>query len=128
VSTLLEVSKTLLEEGTDLQIDQNDWDSIRATLPADGRLTKEDIHVLLDLRSRAYSACPAFDAFFFPALKKHLLADGVITPMEQFQLLRMLYGGHRIDDAERRFLTELRSELREVTPEFEAMYRQVMKD
>lgn len=128
MSTLREVTKNMLEEGSDLQIDQGDWDRIRVALPADGRLGKEDLQVLLDLRSRAYAACPAFDAFFFPAFKAHLLADGVVTPMEQFQLLRMLYGGHRIDDAERRFLTELRSELREVTPEFEAMYRQVMKD
>jgi hypothetical protein len=40
----------------------------------------------------------------------------------------MLYGGGGIDEAERRFLQELREALKEVPPEFEAMYRQAMRD
>ena len=51
-----------------------------------------------------------------------------MSPSEQFELLRVLYGGGGIDPAERAFLVELRRDLPHVTPEFEALYRQALKD
>jgi hypothetical protein len=40
----------------------------------------------------------------------------------------MLYGGGGIDQAERQFLIELRKEVREVTPEFDALYKQAISE
>jgi len=128
VSKLRELKPQLLQDGIDMRIDSAEWNRIRGLLPDRNELCKDDLVVLVEIRSTARSVCPSFDDYFFPALKAHLLADGTISKMEQFQLLRMLYGGGGIDQAERQFLQELRNDLREVDPEFEAMYRQVMRD
>jgi hypothetical protein len=127
VSKLRELKQQILHEGTDLQIDEADWTRIRELLPADGKPSADDVHALVEMRAEARSVCPAFDAYFFPAFKAHLLADGSISTLEQFQLLRMLYGGGGVDAAERRFLQELRGELKSVTPEFESLYQLAMQ-
>ena len=128
MSKLSELKGQILEEGVDLEIDASDWSRIRELLPESGPPSSDEVRLLLEMRSEARSVCPAFDVYFFPVFKAFLLADGKISAMEQFQLLRMLYGGGGIDPAERRFLQELRRELPEVSPEFEAMYQQAMRD
>lgn len=126
MSQLRALKSQILVEGEDLCIDDADVARIRACLPADGALTHDDLMALSEMRTEARTVCPAFDQLFFPAFKAYLLADGKITLAEQFLLLRMLYGGGGIDDAERRFLCELRQEAREVSPEFERLYAQAM--
>jgi hypothetical protein len=128
VSKLRDVKNQILQEGVDLQIDEADWGRIREVLPQDGGPSPDDLRILLEMRTEARSVCPAFDAYFFPMFKASLLADGKISAMEQFQLLSMLYGGGGIDEGERRFLKEVKRDLKEVSPEFEAMYQQAMRD
>jgi hypothetical protein len=126
MSNLRELKSRILVEGEDLQIDDADVALIRERLPADGSVSDDDLMVLAEMRRDARVVCPAFDRIFFPAFKAYILADGVVSLGEQFQILRLLYGGGGIDPAEREFLQELRAEARELTPEFEALYRLAM--
>jgi len=128
VSQLRDLKSTILADGTDLRIDDSDVALIRKNLPADGALSRDEVEFLTELRTEARAVCPAFDQLFFPAFKSHLLDDGKISYPEQFALLRMLYGGGGIDPAERQFLIELRKEVREVTPEFDALYKQAISE
>lgn len=128
MSKLQALKSQILVRGEDLCLDEADVTQIRECLPADGTLPSEDLLALAEMRSEAQVVCPAFDELFFPAFKTYLLADGTISRYEQFLLLRMLYGGGQVDDAERQFLQELRQEARTVSPEFEAMYQQAMND
>ena len=128
MSQLRDLKSTLLADGTDLRIDDADVELIRKSLPADGALSRDEVEFLTELRSEARAVCPAFDQLFFPAFKTHLLADGKISYPEQFSLLRMLYGGGGIDQAERQFLIELRKEVREPSPEFDALYKQAISE
>ena len=128
MSQLRELKTAILADGTDLRIDDEDVARIRPLLPADGPVPPADLAVLTEMRSEARAVCPAFDELFFPAFKTFLLADGTISLPEQFSLLRLLYGGGGIDTAERKFLLELRREVREVTPEFDALCRQAIAE
>jgi hypothetical protein len=128
VSQLRDLKSTILADGTDLHIDEADVELIRKSLPADGALSRDEVEFLTELRTEARAVCPAFDQLFFPAFKAHLLADGKISYPEQFSLLRMLYGGGGIDPAERQFLIELRKEVREPSPEFDALYKQAISE
>jgi len=128
MAALRDLKTRILVEGEDMAIDDADWALIRQHLPQAGPVPTEDLQVLVEMRTEARSVCPAFDQFFFPAFKSFLLADGRISLSEQFSLLRMLYGGGGIDPAERQFLRQLKKELKEPSPEFEAMYTQAMRD
>ena len=127
MSALRELKSQILAEGEDLRIDDADVALIRERLP-EGAIGPDDLKVLAEMRSEARVVCPAFDQLFVPALKASILADGKVSLHEQFVLLRMLYGGGGIDAAERKFLIELRNEVREPTPEFDALCRQALSE
>lgn len=130
MSALRPIKSKILREGEDGVIDAQDFALIQSTLPP-GPIADDDMKVLMELRSDARSVCSAFDAWFFPLFKEYLLADGQISPMEQFQILHMLYGGGGIDPAEKAFLQDLRKELTRLggmTPEFEKLFQQAMRD
>jgi hypothetical protein len=127
MSRLRELHSQILVDGEDLKLSEEDVARIQASLGG-GPLKCEDVKALVEMRAQARAVFPAFDQLFFPIFKTWLLADGKITLPEQFQLLRMLYGGGGIDQAERSFLQELRRDAKEVSPEFEALYQQAMRD
>jgi hypothetical protein len=128
MSKLRALKSEILTDGEDLRLDDADLARIRECLPPHEPIPAEDLKVLAEMRTEARVVSPAFDQLFFPALKDYLLADGRITQAEQFLILRLLYGGGGIDEAERRFLREVRREADEVGPEFEALYQQAMRD
>jgi uncharacterized tellurite resistance protein B-like protein len=115
---LKELQTELLQDG---KISDQEVEVLREYLRVKGSLDIEDIKFLVELLCDAREISPAFDAIFFPALKKVILADGRIRQDEQFYLLKMLYSDGNVRESERQFLRELRREAKETTPEFEAL-------
>ena len=99
---------------------------VRNHIEEDGQLDLNDVKFLVGLLSSAQEVCPAFDDLFFPVLKDVLLADGKVGMDEQFYLLKMLYSDGHVRDREREFLFDLREELDEVSPEFDALCDQIL--
>jgi hypothetical protein len=91
---------------------------IRSEIEADGRLDLDDVRFLVELLTGAQEVCPEFDELFFPVLHDVFVADGQIGPDEQFYLLKMLYSDGEVRDIERAFLKQLRSEVKNPSPEF----------
>lgn len=110
----------------DRKITDDEVGVIRDYIEQDGKLDLEDVKLLVDLLSEAREVSASFDELFFPSLKEVLLADGRIGPDEQFYLLKMLYSNGRIRDNEKQFLIELRREVREASPEFEALCEEAL--
>lgn len=110
----------------DNKITDDEVGLIRRYIEEDGQLDINDVKFLVGLLSSAKEICPAFDELFFPVLKNVLLEDGKISMDEQFYLLKMLYSDGHVRDCEREFLLELRAELDEISPEFEALCDQVL--
>ena len=128
MNTLRELKSQILAPGSDLWIDEDDVNRIRELLPTDGSISVTDLQVLTEMRVESRAVCAAFDELYFPALRESLLADGRICAVEHLTLLRMLYGGGGVDEAEKQFLRELRRDLTVVTPEFEALYQDAFSD
>ncbi|MBI2823948.1 MAG: hypothetical protein HYX69_04565 [Planctomycetia bacterium] len=126
MARLCDLKSKILVDGVDKRIDDADFALVRQQLPPEDQLGPEDVRALLELRNEATNVCPAFDEFFFRVFKKCLLADGAISLDEQFHLLRMLYGGGGVDDRERRFLAELKREVKQPSREFEALCEQAL--
>jgi hypothetical protein len=92
--------------------------AIKQQIAADGKLDHEDVKLLVGVAASCKEVCPEFDAIFFPALKEVLLADGQITPDEQYYLMKMLWGDGRVRPVERKFIQELRAAVKDPSPEF----------
>ncbi|MHC4402893.1 MAG: tellurite resistance TerB family protein [Planctomycetota bacterium] len=110
----------------DRRITDDEVEVIRNYIHEDGKLDLDDVKFLVGLLSDADEVSPAFDELFFPALKEVLLADGRVGIDEQFYLLKMLYSDGHIRDSEKQFLLELRREVEQVTPEFEALCHEAL--
>jgi hypothetical protein len=70
---------------------------------------------------------PAFERFFTQAVRDYVLEDGRISAYEAAWLRHMLLAGGTIDDEDRMLLRQLKWDAREVSPEFDALFKEVMK-
>src|SRR5262245_4445979 len=95
---------------------------IREQLQSDGQLDIDDVKLLVELYCETENRCPKFDDLFFSVLEKVFLADGQITPSEEFYLLKMIYSDREIREPEREFLRRLRKKLTNKSASFEQLF------
>src|SRR5262245_60694658 len=95
--------------------------SIREKLCEDGDLDADGVQLLIELYCETENRCPAFDHLFFSVLEKVLLADGKITPSDEYYLLKLRYSDREVREPEREFLRRLRKQLPERPASFEAL-------
>ena len=103
------------------KIDDDEVGKIREQIYRDGLLDLDDVRLLIELYCEAREYPAAFEILFFDVLKKVFLADGEVTPDEQYHLLKMLYSDRVIRDRELEFLRELKREAKHVSPEFDTL-------
>ena len=70
---------------------------------------------------------PAFEQFFYQAIKDHILAHGRIDAEEAAWLRQMLFADGKLDDEERKFLHELKGEAKQFSWEFDVLCEESMK-
>src|ERR1700730_10083578 len=113
---LREIEGKILANG---RVDTPELEILRKELYADGKIDRQEADFLVELHKRVQHLTPAFEHFFYAAIKHHILADSRIDAEEAAWLRRMLFADGKIDDHERKFLHELKGEAKEVGPEFE---------
>ena len=114
MSGLCELRAELMCDG---RITPNEVSKIKEYIVRDGRLDYADIKFLVRLMKDASSVCQEFDDMFFPCMRAVILEDGEVTMDEQYLLLQMLYSDGEVRESERRFVSELRRDARDVSPE-----------
>lgn len=100
---------------------------LRQQLYASGKIDRRGADFLVELHKRVQHLTPAFEHFFYQAIKDHILGHGRIDAEEAGWLRRMLCADGNIDDQERKFLHELKGEAKEVSHEFEVLFAECMK-
>ena len=106
----------------DGKIDGREVEALTGLLYADGRIDRQEADFLIELHKRVERVSPAFEKFFYQAIKDHVLNDGKIDAKEANWLRRMITADGKVDDREKKLLRELRGEATEVCPEFEALF------
>ncbi len=113
---LLQLEQQVLQNG---KIEGHEIEILRQQLFTDGKIDRREAEFLIELHKRVQRVTPAFEKFFFQAIKSHVLIDGTVKPPEVRWLRERLFADPRkMDDLQRRFLTELRGEAKQVCPEF----------
>ncbi len=100
---------------------------LRQQLYDNGTIGRAEADFLVELHKRVQHMTPAFERFFYQAIKMHILAHGRINAEETAWLRRMLFADGKIDDEERKFLHELKGEAEQVGQEFEVLFKDSMK-
>jgi hypothetical protein len=100
---------------------------LREEIYNNGKIDRPKADFLVELHKRVQHMTPAFDHFFYQAIKHHILADGRIDAEEAAWLRQLLFADGKIDDQERKFLHELKGEAKQASPEFEKLFRESMK-
>src|SRR6478736_750543 len=109
------------------RVETPELEALRRELYAAGKIDRRAADFLVELHKRVQRKTPAFEHFFYQAIKDHILADGRIGAGEAAWLRQMLFADGKIGDAERKFLHEVKGEARQVGPEFEALFKECMK-
>jgi len=121
---LREIEQTILANG---RVDGPELEALRRQLYAGGKIDRRDADFLVELHKRVQHMTPAFEHFFYQAIKDHILGHGRIDAEEAAWLRRMLFADGRIKDEERKFLHELKGEAKQVSREFELLFEESMK-
>ena len=100
---LREIEQVILANG---RVDGPELEALRRELYADGKIERREADFLVELHKRVQHRTPAFEKFFYQAIKDHILADGRIDAEEAAWLRQMLFADGKIDDQERKFLHE----------------------
>lgn len=108
------------------RVDGRDLRELRRLVYSGQKIERRDADLLVGLHKRLEHLAPAFEQFYYQALKDHLLAHGRIDAEGAAWLRQLLFADGRIADEKRKFLHELRGEARQVCPEFQALFRESM--
>jgi hypothetical protein len=118
------IEESILAHGA---VHGHDLELLHQVLYADGKIDQKEADFLVELHKRVQDRTPAFEQFFYKAIKDFILATGRIGPKKTAWLRQMLFADGKIDDAERKFLHQLKGEAKEISAEFEALFEECMK-
>ena len=109
------------------KVEGQELDALSRRVYAGGKIDRQTADFLVELHKRVQHRTPAFEKFFYQAIKDHILAHGRIDAEEAAWLRRMLFADGRIKDEERKFLHELKGEAKQVSREFDVLFEESMK-
>src|SRR5262245_27725035 len=121
---LRQLEQAILAKG---KVNGAELEALRQEIYGNGKIDRPRADFLVELHKRVQHMTPAFNHFFYRAVKDHILADGRISAEEAAWLRQLLFADDRIADEERKFLHEIKGEAKQVSPEFEALFRESMK-
>jgi len=109
------------------RIDGPELEVLRGQLYMNGKIDRANADFLVELHKRVQHLTPAFEHFYYQAIKDHVLADGWIDGEQTAWLRRLLFADGKIDDQERKLLHELKGEANQVSREFESLIADSMQ-
>ena len=121
---LRQIEQVILATG---KVDSDELEMLRKQIYAGGKIDRRGADFLVELHKRVQHPNPAFEQFFYQAIKDHILARGRIDAEEAAWLRRMFFADGKFEDQERKFLRELKGEAQQVSPEFEVLFDASMK-
>ncbi len=121
---LRQMEQAILANG---KVETQELELLRRELYSAGKIGRREADFLVVLHKRLRYLDPSFQHFFYQAIKDHLLANGRIGAEEAAWLRRMLFADGKFKDEERKLLRELKGEAKEVSPEFEVLFEESMK-
>ena len=109
------------------KVDSHHLEAMRHAFPVNGKIDRQNANFLVELYKRVQHLNPAFEHFFYQAIKDHVLEDGRIGAGEAVWLRQALFADTKVKDEARKFLHELKGEATAVSHEFQTLFAECMK-
>ena len=124
MTNLRQLEDTILANG---RVESPELEVLRRELYAGGKIGRREADFLVELHKRVQRKTPAFEQFFYQAIKDHILADGRVDAEEAAWLRQLLFADGQLRDEERKLLHELKGEAGQLSREFEVLFEESMK-
>lgn len=111
---------------TNGKIEGHEVEALRELISADGKVDREEVEFLIHLYRRTDQIAPAFEKFFYKAIKQHLLADGTIDSERAAWLRQLIFADGKVTEREKKLLRELRGEAKEIAVEGDALIEECL--
>jgi hypothetical protein len=119
---------------SDGAIDDSEVKVLKQELFNGGKIDKEDVNFLVELRGTAQKKAkskggrinPAFEKLFFQAVEVNVITKGKIDTPEARWLRTVLLADKRIDANKKRFLNKLKKSAKKTSPAFDKLYAECM--
>ena len=121
---LRQVEQDIMATG---KVNKAELEILHQALYAHGGIDRQGADFLVELHKRVQHVTPAFEHFFYQAIKDHILAHGRIDAEETAWLRQMLFADGTISDEERKFLHELNGEAKQASHEFDVLLAECLK-
>jgi hypothetical protein len=115
-------------------IDDSEVKVLKQELFNGGKIDKQDVNFLIELRgtaqkrakSKGVTVNPAFEKLFFQAVEANAITKGKIDTPEARWLRSVLFADKRIDANKKRFLNKLKKTAKKTSPAFDKLYAECM--
>ncbi len=124
LTELRRIEQAILAVG---KVESKDLELLRQAVYAGPKIERPAADLLVELHKRVQHRTPAFEKFFYQAVKDHILAKGKINSEECSWLRRLVFANGKIEDEERKLMHELKGESKQASPEFDALFGECMK-
>ena len=114
------------------KIDATEVKIIKKALYEDGKIQQKEAEFLIELRGLAQKKAkgralkPAFENFFFKAIKDSVLDNGYISAKEATLLRKAIYADGKVEASDKKFMKRLKNAARKTSPQFDRLYKQVV--
>lgn len=119
--TFRELVEQVLADGS---VDAAEVKALEEAVFADGEVSREEAEGVLEILDRAEQVAPEFEGFALRAVKRHVLADGVVDAEEAAWLRGAVFADGEVSEWEKQLLRELKAEATRTCPEFEALFQE----
>ena len=119
-----EIEQRILATG---KVDTPELEALGRQIYANGKIGRQEADFLVQLHKRVQHLNPAFEEFYYKAVKDYVLRDDRIDAAASAWLRQMLFTDGEASDAKRKLLHELNGEAKHISGEFELLFKQIMR-
>ena len=116
--------ETILQDG---KVESTELDTLRREFGDGSKITRDEADLLVELFKRVERKGPGFEDYFYRAIENYTINQGTVNAELASWLRRLFLTNGICGQHERKALHEIKGQLKEVSPDFQALFHDCMK-
>jgi len=116
--------ETILQDG---KVESKELEILDREFGNGSKMTRDEADLLVELFKRVERKSPGFETFFYQTIENYVVSHESVNAELAAWLRRLFLANGVCGDRQRKALHEMKGQLKEVTPEFTALFRECMK-